>query len=51
MIYAFWGIIVFLLSVVVFSAVFLIAINNGNIKITPELEEFLNKIPFWNQSK
>jgi len=41
------GIIVFLLAVVIFSAVFLFAINNGDIKVTPEIEEFLNKFSFW----
>lgn len=42
------GILVCLSSAIAISGVFLWAIHYGYIKITPELEEYLNKLPFWN---
>lgn len=51
MMYVFWGMLVIIMSTVIGFAVFLLAINYGTIKVTPEIEEFLNSVLFWNNKK
>lgn len=42
------ALLVFVVSIIIFPLVFLFAINNGNIKVTSEVEELINKVPFCN---